>query len=193
MKRQVGAMKVSSSAAAGANTRWPGSWRSRRSVQRGLRRARQRRHGARPAAEERRASPTSTALADFAQTEKIALTVVGPEAPLAAGVVDVFRARGLRIFGPTQAAAQLESSKDFAKAFMQRHGIPTADYETFTDAGGGARLRRPAGRADRRQGRRPGRRQGRGRRHDASPRRTRRSTHAAATTSSAHSAAARAW
>jgi phosphoribosylamine---glycine ligase len=74
------------------------------------------------------------ALADFAATENIALTVVGPEAPLAAGVVDVFRARGLRIFGPTQAAAQLESSKDFAKAFMKRHGIPTARYATFTRA-----------------------------------------------------------
>ncbi len=73
-------------------------------------------------------------LADFAQREKIALTVVGPEAPLAAGVVDLFRARGLRIFGPTQAAAQLESSKDFAKAFMQRHGIPTARYASFNDA-----------------------------------------------------------
>ena len=74
------------------------------------------------------------ALADFAAAEKVALTVVGPEAPLAAGVVDLFRARGLRIFGPTQAAAQLESSKAFAKDFMQRHGIPTALYATFTDA-----------------------------------------------------------
>ena len=74
------------------------------------------------------------ALADFAQGEKIALTVVGPEAPLAAGVVDEFRARGLRIFGPTRAAAQLESSKAFAKDFMQRHAIPTALYATFTDA-----------------------------------------------------------
>ena len=74
-------------------------------------------------------------LADFVTAEKIALTVVGPEAPLAAGVVDLFRARGLRIFGPTQAAAQLESSKAFAKEFMQRHGIPTALYATFTDAG----------------------------------------------------------
>jgi phosphoribosylamine--glycine ligase len=74
------------------------------------------------------------ALADFAVAEKIALTVVGPEAPLAAGVVDTFRARGLRIFGPTKAAAQLESSKAFAKAFMKRHGIPTAAYETFSDA-----------------------------------------------------------
>ena len=74
------------------------------------------------------------ALADFALTEKVALTVVGPEGPLAGGVVDVFRARGLRVFGPTQAAAQLESSKAFAKAFMQRHKIPTAAFETFTDA-----------------------------------------------------------
>jgi phosphoribosylamine--glycine ligase len=74
------------------------------------------------------------ALADFAVAEKIALTVVGPEAPLAGGVVDTFRARGLRIFGPTKAAAQLESSKAFAKAFMKRHGIPTAAYETFSDA-----------------------------------------------------------
>ncbi len=74
------------------------------------------------------------ALADFAISEQIGLTVVGPEAPLAAGVVDVFRARGLRIFGPTQAAAQLESSKAFAKDFMQRHGIPTALYATFSDA-----------------------------------------------------------
>jgi phosphoribosylamine--glycine ligase len=74
------------------------------------------------------------ALADFAERERIALTVVGPEAPLAAGVVDLFRARGLRIFGPTQAAAQLESSKAFSKAFMKRHGIPTADYDTFSDA-----------------------------------------------------------
>ena len=74
------------------------------------------------------------ALADFAAAEKIALTVVGPEAPLAAGLVDVFRARGLRVFGPTRAAAQLESSKAFAKAFLQRHGIPTAGYAVFTDA-----------------------------------------------------------
>ena len=73
-------------------------------------------------------------LADFAAAEKVALTVVGPEAPLAAGIVDLFRARGLRIFGPTQAAAQLESSKAFAKDFMQRHGIPTALYATFTEA-----------------------------------------------------------
>ena len=74
------------------------------------------------------------ALADFAAAEKIALTVVGPEAPLAAGIVDLFRSRGLRVFGPTRAAAQLESSKAFAKDFMQRHGIPTARYASFTDA-----------------------------------------------------------
>src|SRR6185503_3089375 len=66
--------------------------------------------------------------------EQIALTVVGPELPLAAGIVDAFRAAGLRIFGPTQRAAQLESSKDFAKSFMMRHKIPTAAYATFTDA-----------------------------------------------------------
>jgi phosphoribosylamine--glycine ligase len=74
------------------------------------------------------------ALRQWAQQENIGLTVVGPEAPLAAGVVDEFRAHGLRIFGPTRAAAQLESSKAFSKAFMQRHGIPTAAYETFSDA-----------------------------------------------------------
>jgi phosphoribosylamine---glycine ligase len=71
-------------------------------------------------------------LAAFAKREGIGLTIVGPEAPLAAGIVDAFQAAGLRIFGPTQAAARLESSKDFAKAFMARHGIPTASYRTFT-------------------------------------------------------------
>lgn len=70
----------------------------------------------------------------FAQKEQVRLTIVGPEAPLSQGVVDSFRAAGLKIFGPTQAAAQLESSKDFAKAFMLRHNIPTAAYATFTDA-----------------------------------------------------------
>ncbi|MGZ5088694.1 MAG: phosphoribosylamine--glycine ligase [Usitatibacter sp.] len=79
----------------------------------------------------------ATAIPDlvaFAKREAIHATVVGPEGPLAAGVVDAFRAEGLRIFGPTQAAAQLESSKEFAKRFMKRHDIPTARYETFTDA-----------------------------------------------------------
>ena len=78
-----------------------------------------------------------TAIADlvrFAREERIAFTVVGPEAPLADGIVDAFRADEQRIFGPTRAAAQLESSKDFAKAFMRRHAIPTADYATFQSA-----------------------------------------------------------
>ncbi len=74
-------------------------------------------------------------LAKFAVRERVHLTVVGPEAPLAAGVVDRFRARGLRIFGPTRAAAQLESSKAYAKRFLMRHGIPTARYQTFGEAG----------------------------------------------------------
>ena len=74
------------------------------------------------------------ALADFAEQEKIYLTIVGPEAPLAAGVVNIFRARGLKIFGPTKEAAQLESSKDFAKRFMARHNIPTAAFATFSDS-----------------------------------------------------------
>ncbi len=74
------------------------------------------------------------ALREWALEQKIALTVVGPEQPLAAGIVDDFRAHGLRVFGPTKAAAQLESSKAFSKAFMKRHGIPTAEYETFSDA-----------------------------------------------------------
>ena len=69
----------------------------------------------------------------LAQAEKIDLTIVGPEVPLAAGIVDAFQQADLRCFGPTQAAAQLEASKAFAKAFMQRHHIPTARYATFTD------------------------------------------------------------
>ena len=73
-------------------------------------------------------------LIEFCRAENIAFTVIGPEAPLAAGIVDDFRAAGLPVFGPTRAAAQLESSKDFAKAFMKKHGIPTAQYQTFEDA-----------------------------------------------------------
>ena len=73
------------------------------------------------------------ALADFAEEEKVSLTIVGPEAPLAAGIVNVFRARGLKIFGPSKEAAQLESSKDFAKRFMARHGIPTARFASFSE------------------------------------------------------------
>ena len=72
-------------------------------------------------------------LIEFVEREHIEITVVGPEAPLAAGIVDSFRAAGLKIFGPTKAAAQLESSKDFAKHFMTRHHIPTAFFETFSD------------------------------------------------------------
>ncbi|MEY4729777.1 MAG: hypothetical protein RL020_935 [Pseudomonadota bacterium] len=73
-------------------------------------------------------------LVEFAKREEIFISVVGPEGPLASGIVDAFREAGLKIFGPSKAAAQLESSKDFAKRFMQRHGIPTAAYETFTNA-----------------------------------------------------------
>lgn len=73
-------------------------------------------------------------LVELARSEQVQFTVVGPEAPLAAGVVDAFRAEKLAIFGPTQAAAQLESSKDFAKRFLLRHNIPTARYATFVDA-----------------------------------------------------------
>ena len=81
-------------------------------------------------------SPDDTpALVRFARDQRIGLTVVGPEAPLAAGVVNAFQQAGLRVFGPTQAAAQLESSKAFAKAFMQQHSIPTAQYAAFTDYG----------------------------------------------------------
>jgi phosphoribosylamine---glycine ligase len=72
-------------------------------------------------------------LAEFVEQHQIGLTVVGPEVPLAAGIVNLFRSRGLKIFGPTKEAAQLESSKDFAKAFMERHGIPTARYQTFSE------------------------------------------------------------
>ena len=74
------------------------------------------------------------ALIDFCRRENISLTVVGPEAPLATGIVDAFRGAGLRIFGPMRAAAQLESSKHFAKSFMQRHGLPTARYRSFESA-----------------------------------------------------------
>jgi len=73
-------------------------------------------------------------LIEFAKTNDIALTVVGPEAPLSEGIVDSFEAAGLKIFGPRRAPAQLESSKEFAKNFMDQYGIPTAAYKTFTDA-----------------------------------------------------------
>lgn len=77
---------------------------------------------------------THEELMAFCRENHIAFTVVGPEAPLAAGIVDDFHRAGLPIFGPTRTAAQLESSKDFAKAFMARHGIPTAAYQTFENA-----------------------------------------------------------
>lgn len=73
-------------------------------------------------------------LISFAKTEKIAITIVGPEAPLADGIVNAFQAAELKIFGPTRQAAQLEISKDFSKAFMQRHNIPTSEYAAFTDS-----------------------------------------------------------
>jgi phosphoribosylamine--glycine ligase len=73
-------------------------------------------------------------LVAFAKKNDVYLTVVGPEAPLSAGVVDAFQAAGLKIFGPTKAAARLEASKDFAKSFMVRHNLPTALHRTFTDA-----------------------------------------------------------
>ena len=74
------------------------------------------------------------ALAEFAEEERVALTIVGPEAPLVAGIADYFKERGLPCFGPSKAAARLEGSKFFSKEFLRRHDIPTADYETFTDA-----------------------------------------------------------
>src|SRR4051812_26925432 len=74
------------------------------------------------------------ALADLAAAEGVALTIVGPEVPLVAGIVDVFIARGLPCFGPSAAASQLEGSKVFTKQFLERHGIPTAGYRRFTRA-----------------------------------------------------------
>ncbi len=100
----------------------------------GVRRARQRRHGDREWPGECCALPSFPELIDFAKKEQIHLTVVGPEAPLAAGIVDAFQEAGLKIFGPMRAAAQLEASKDFAKQFMVRHGLPTARHATFTKA-----------------------------------------------------------
>jgi hypothetical protein len=109
-------------AAAAANTQWPGSWPVAQGDE-GVRGPGQRRHGAGPKLENLPITDVRE-LREWAQAEKIALTVVGPEAPLAAGVVDEFRAHGLRIFGPTKAAAQLESSKAFSKAFMRATAFP---------------------------------------------------------------------
>ncbi len=85
------------------------------------------------------------ALAELVRREQVALTIIGPEAPLAAGIVDLFRSQGLRIFGPTQAAAQLEASKAFAKNFLARHQIPTAKYQVFSDPDDAAAYIRAAG------------------------------------------------
>ena len=79
------------------------------------------------------ADTDAEALADFAERNEIGLTVVGPEAALDRGVADCFKRKNLRIFGPTKAAARIESSKDFAKRLMTEHGVPTAAYRTFTD------------------------------------------------------------
>ena len=116
-----------------ANTRWFGNWRSRPKWKQYL---------LRPVMPVRRLEPKLQNIAltahqdliEFRRKENIAFTVVGPEAPLAAGIVDDFRAAELKIFGPTQYAAQLESSKDFAKAFMEKYNIPTAQYQTFENA-----------------------------------------------------------
>src|SRR3990167_8294432 len=72
-------------------------------------------------------------LADFAEEKKVSLTIVGPDDPLGGGIVDVFEARGLRVFGPSKAAAQIESSKAFAKQLMAEAGVPTAEFQVFRD------------------------------------------------------------
>ena len=102
------------------------------------------------------------AVIDFCQANKVDFVVVGPDAPIAAGMVDDLNAAGFKAFGPTRAAGQLESSKNFTKALCRANNIPTAAYEHFTDADEGKGLHPRAGRADRGQGRRPRRRQGRG-------------------------------
>ena len=98
-------------------------------------------------------------LSAFATEQNIALTVIGPEAALAAGLADAFAARNLPCLGPTRAAAQLESSKIFAKEFMRRHHIPTADWQSFDGPEVGAEPPAPPRRPHRHQGRRPRRRQ----------------------------------
>ena len=137
-----------------------------RGVDRGLSRARAIPASRASRASSRRRRRSRRARSRSPNAKRIDLTVVGPELPLDRGIVDLFRARGLRIFGPPRAAAQLECSKVFAKDFMARHGIPTARYRVCDDAADGARGRR-VGRArlpGRRQGGRPRGRQGRGRR-----------------------------
>ena len=132
-------------------------------MSRGRVRARQRRHRHDRRARSPIDAADTSALSDFAARERIDLTVVGPELPLDRGIADLFASRKQRLFGPSRAAAQLECSKAFAKAFMARHGIPTARYRTCDDRGervrdgGLGRARQPG----RRQGRRTRRRQGR--------------------------------
>ncbi len=105
-------------------------------------------------------------LSRFVADKSVDLTVVGPEAPLVEGIVDRLNAEGKRCFGPPRAAARLEGSKVFSKEFMRRHRIPTADFEVFDDAVGGARVRAREGSADRRQGGRARRGKGRHRGED---------------------------
>jgi len=118
----------------GASTRWLGSWLQARGCRKFSLRPETAARAGLEAGVETLPVADPRLLLEFAVQEGIHLTVVGPEAPLAAGIVDDFRAAGLRIFGPTRAAARLETSKDFAKQFMTRHGIPTARYATFSDA-----------------------------------------------------------
>ena len=106
-------------------------------------------------------------LVDLARREAVDLTIIGPEAPLVAGIVDAFEGAGLRCFGPGRLAARLEGSKAFTKDFLHRHRIPTAAYRVFTRASYDRAWLRAQQRADRRQGQRPG--LGQGRHHCAQP------------------------
>ena len=101
------------------------------------------------------------AMVRLAEAEQPGLTIVGPELPLSLGIVDALKERGLRVFGPTRAAAMLETSKGFAKRFLQRHNIPTANYAVCATAAEAREGDRVFPSADRGQGRRPGRGQGR--------------------------------
>ena len=119
--------------------------------QSGLRRGRRKRRAGR--------STITAAIVDFCRSREVGLVVVGPEAPLVAGVADDLAAAGILCFGPSKAAARLEGSKGFTKDFCREFGIPTGDYRRFARRGVGARLCSRQGRADRRQGRRPRRRE----------------------------------
>ncbi len=158
-----------SSAAAGASTRWPGRWRARRAWRRSMSPLATREPAGQPPLaalhQSRCRSPIAICrgLLRLAQEQQIDLTVVGPEAPLAAGVVDTFQAQGLAVFGPSRAAAQLEASKAFSKIFMREHGIPTAEFRDLPGLREGSTLCHAAEPPAGDQGRRAGRRQGRGR------------------------------